>query len=417
MRNNFHYGFGARLTAVVLTMLMVLSLSGLTLRDEGMGVDEPVIFDESYGTPAPEATELPAESTPAQEATEAPAEDTPVPADTPAPETTEAPAEATPVPETDSGTDTDTNTDTSEPETTADPQDTPAPEGDTPADMSLTDGPATIAASKLSANLAFNSKGTDGKYTYTLTLNNVEGEYSTPIDNAVQFESASQYSGISGYTQAKIKSVSGAGAEMNGDRQVKVTGSITQVTITFTVTPTDGNAPVFGIKFSSSLISPGVQLVCTADETGNISTVKKYIKIDAAEGEKNADLPAGMTFTPSVSGMVGPGSGNTTPGGEITFTNTYNLVYHLNLPGDTTAEPGEAGKNYVLEGSDTNPTFALKTIAATASDEFNGTQVQPLTLSTELTDGKDAPLKQSIYNKTILFCGLEHKENKFQWLR
>ena len=390
MRNNFHYGFDTRLTAVILTLLMVLSLGGFVLRDTGMGVDEPMVFDESYGTPAPEATEVPAEATeaPAEtaapEATEAPAEDTP------APEATEAPAEATPIPETDSGT--DTNTDTSEPETTADPQMTPAPEteataapeGDTPANEAMADGPATIAAVTLSANLAFDSKGEDGKYTYTLTLNNVECEFSTPIDNAVQFESAGQYSGISGYTQARIESVSGSENVIKNpasDTQVQVNGTFTQVTITFTVTPTDGNAPVFGIKFSSSLISPGVQLVCTADGKGNISTVKKYIKKDAEEKDKNDNLPAGMNFAPSVSGMVGPGSGTTTPGGDtggkIPYAHTYNLVYHLNLPGDTTAEPGEAGKNYVLEGSDTDPTFALKTITGKEGD-YNGVKVGTL---------------------------------------
>ena len=78
MRNNFHYGFGARLTAVILTLLMILSVSGLTLR--GQGGDGPEIFPESYGTPVPEETAAP-------EATEEPAEST----ETPVPEATETP--------------------------------------------------------------------------------------------------------------------------------------------------------------------------------------------------------------------------------------------------------------------------------------------------------------------------------------
>ena len=183
MRNNFHYGFGARLTAVILTLLMILSVSGLTLRDTGMGVDEPMIFDESYGTPVPEATEAPAAETAAPEATDAPAEDTPVP------EVTEAPAEATEVPETDSGT--DTNTTTSEPETTAGPQDTlapeaeatAAPEGDMPADGPQMDEIMPIAEGNISLSIVRSGD----RYILTLKNNN----FTCPeTDLELEFETA-----------------------------------------------------------------------------------------------------------------------------------------------------------------------------------------------------------------------------------
>lgn len=240
MRNNFHYGFGTRLTAVILTLLMVLSLGGFTLR--GQGVDEPMIFDESYGTPAPEATELPVE-TAAPEATEEPAEPTDAPEalppapevtdapaeDTPVPEATEAPAEATPVPETDSGMDTNMNT--SEPETTADPQMAPAlegettaaPEGDTPADEIRMDGLAPIAVE--AAVLKITISGTAPNY--TLIAENV----GTAADNDWQFEFESEgnYStpeGNPATVQPKIEDpieVSGGAVASKSNQKVLVT--------------------------------------------------------------------------------------------------------------------------------------------------------------------------------------------------
>lgn len=347
MRNNFHYGFGTRLTAVVLTMLMVLSLGGFVLRDTGMGVDEPMVFDESYGTPAPEATEVPAESTPAPEATEAPAEDTPVPADTPAPEATEMPAEATPIPETDSGTDTDTNTDTSEPETTADPQDTPAPEGDTPADE-----PMTIAGETASIEITVEpDAGTSGqawtagprKYVMKVTARGADLVSGTTTDTkGLQIkndinEDKVQFGDL-GSTEPDPKPVFKEnkvssnevriGSVLSIDGSTATNGSIVITkdhsdTIEFTVTPdgTDVSGQKATVQFhvetdSGSAFAGFQEIPKTTIVTVDIAYVGGKDVVTVTNGIFHSD------------GTITSGSGNTTPGGDD--DGGVHIIYHIN---------------------------------------------------------------------------------------
>lgn len=268
MRNNFHYGFGTRLTAVILTFLMVLSLGGFVLR--GAGAGEPEVFPESYGTPVPAETAAPEATEEPAEVTAAPAETTPVPeTETPAPEETEAPAEATEVPETDSGTDTNVNT--SEPEATADPQMTPAPEteptaapeGDTPADGPLMDEPAPIDGGGLKITLKVDRGEIIGNtYNYTLTITRTEGTLSGSAE--VQFESKAA-DGSMGNCQAKAGDVlvdgldSGYSKSGNGVDITKADFSTVVIKLT---ADASGSLPNFKIKLKG-FYSSNVDLLCT----------------------------------------------------------------------------------------------------------------------------------------------------------
>ena len=334
MRNNFHYGFGTRLTAVVLTLLMVLSLGGFVLRGEG--ADEPLIFDESYGTPvpedtaAPEATEVPAESTDAPEAVPPAAE-----TETPAPEATEEPAQDTPVPEetavpeADSGT--DTNTTTSEPEATPDPQMTPAPEaeptaapeGDTPADeAALMDEPLMVSEySGITITLTANKPPVSGEsVTYTLSIenkgsldvtigsnysiqrlgtSNSEGSISTKANCTPTFDTAAERDFISKVSDNQIDFKENTILEP-GDK----------VSVNMTLKKAPGDLAI--IKFKVR---------------GFFGSEQQYIVFSHASeitAEKSAGIPDGAV-TGAVSTAPAPGGG----GGEDEHCGVT-IIYHLN---------------------------------------------------------------------------------------
>ncbi len=343
MRNNFHYGFGTRLTAVILTLLMVLSLGGFVLRDTGMGVDEPMIFDESYGTTAPEATEVTAETTEAPAETAAP-EATAAPAEeTPAPEATEAPAEATPIPETDSGT--DTNTDTSEPEPTADPQMIPASEGE------ATDEPMTIAAEDPVVSLKIERTGvSEGIYTYVLTVTNLKND-SSALNGKPQIEFVKDdNSGEEDFKdkglncRAEGKSWQVDGGESNAVKQADIYSiDIDQFNATAVITFTasaGGEYPVFGLKLRNFL-NGNIKLKCT----------------DSAEG-----------LTPELLGTKPSGLGEYT--GSVSDTGDtedkgIGVVYHLNPP-----EGGVGDKKYVQKEADGKGVLNIDDIKAIDGSDF-----------------------------------------------
>lgn len=369
MRNNFHYGFGTRLTAVILTLLMVLSLGGFVLRDTGMGVDEPMIFDESYGTPAPEATEVPAEATeaPAEtaapEATNAPAEDTP------APEATEAPAEATPVPETDSGTDTNINT--SEPEPTADPQDTPAPEGDMPADE-----PMTVEAAEPKVKIVVNHTGAgnnDNAFEMVITSTN----YSGSEDQHLIFEFQDTGSDKGSTHRAYVTSVdpensrdtTAEGNPLPSENCIYIKTSSfhegqneVKIKFTFGKDSTLSDTVSFRVKYKGAFKDfagwggDGAEIIYYYDTATGKLTYKAASHEDYTTGALSNEKD----------------TGNTIPGGDDLkehLTGKYNIVYHLNPP-DGTEEPAGYQDGFYVDSGDSSVT--LKSIGW-AVEERNAT--------------------------------------------
>ena len=339
MRNNFHYGFGTRLTAVVLTMLMVLSLGGFVLR--GQGVDGPEIFTESYGTPvpaetaAPEATAEPTDAPealpPAPVATDAPAEETPVP------EATE-----TPVPETDSGTDTNTDTDTSEPAPTADPQNTPAPEteataapeGDVPADGPQMDEAAPIAGE--TAVLKITISGTAPSY--MLVAENI----GTAADDSwhFEFESQSNYftpAGNSSTVQPTISKieVSGNAEASTSNQKVLVTAFPVGGKVTVYLTA-DKTEPVtrFGVKIQNFFSDGTPKLIFSDDGSGKLTT--EYC-------QSSDEYKDQLKFDDSSNAIPDPDPGNGT-----------GVTYHLNAPdgNDAAYEQKDTDGKYILNIDD-----------------------------------------------------------------
>ncbi len=316
MRNNFHYGFGARLTAVILTLLMVLSVSGLTLRSEG--ADGPTIFEESSGTfvpedapetlpSAPEATEVPAESTDAPEATEPPA------ADTPAPEMTEAPIEATPVPETDSGTDTNVNT--SEPEITADPQMTPVPEGDMPADEVQMDEPAPAEASDHTLKVTLTKDAE--KNQYTLTIENTGAAYTDFNNLQVQFESKDVTTNSNCEVEAVSATIDGKTIDaISGKQTIDITEDFRTIEIKLVIkeNPSDGKPPAFRVKLHNGFLGDNANLLYT--DSNGVVTVSSYAK----KGGYPTGLTKGNSDTP----------GTPSGGGDDGEHCDVHITYHLN---------------------------------------------------------------------------------------
>ena len=156
---------------------------------------------------------------------------------------------------------------------------------------------------------------------YILAIKRTGNAITGTDDLKVEFESQGQYTGVENYCQADVDSVSGSATKAIHAVTI-MDKNFDTVTITFTVKPTSGNKPVFGIKFNNNLVSGGVQLVCYDDGTDPL-TVKKYVGTKTGDDGK---LPTELTFEPEPSGTI-DSKGNGAPGGGGGGGETDGLEY------------------------------------------------------------------------------------------
>ncbi len=414
MKNRGSYRFGMRLTAVLLTILMVLSLSGAALQSGSSDTADPGMGEQSAGVENELLSEDTAAPVPAPEETAVPSA---VPEETAAPSTVPETAEPSPE-ESDEGEISGGGTPVPE---TADPaptgEGTPEPVQPAPEPSAEpTEVPVPPAATEPSLNwLQEEALGAEeravpsgGQRSFSVRIDKAEGRYTLTITNTgiavsnleIQFESAGTYrnkEGLASNCQGTVVSASSETAVLRvskqGDHKVAVTQfpSESVVAIVLITEPAVEQGSVcFGVKLRQFLDHENTSLVITDDRSASLDVDMDRKTAPDGKIPEGLDIVQGTSEPAVPSPSVSPGP---EPGDEY---GAYNIVYHLNLPGKAIEGNGERGVDYVIDRSDSQTIF-LKTIGVSSD---SGTAL--------VHQNKD--IQGSIYQKTYYFAGWNKAE-------